>query len=479
MGAHVLASPLCIAAGEASPWESPTNVDPLPIILSLLGRHIAFHRRLVDLTDSVKAALLLSQSIYWTRRGRDVAQNGGWFHKTTEQWTWETGLTPKEQRIARDALKNLALVDERRMGVPPRVHFRLQTEQLGNCLSEWNTAAPRRVNWQDAVMVAKMLGPSVAYHRTLAGIGGGVHAGLMLSRALYRTRLQTTRRHDAWITSAAARWSEEIGLSRREQESARLDLARLGVWEEALRGMPPRLVARIRLDCLLSLLSADAPLIVQDACCDAAPVSGEATNRLVQKGEISMWQSHKQILPFPPSQFCPFRHPSIYTKSTSESVQPQHTLTLTQSQAHAAGVVAEPPDCGGDLTFPDGMLAQECAAARLLLQGSGEQAQALLDELAGRLQANGVRGSPVAYLRGLIYRARSGTFIPELGLPIAAERRKRQLATEQRSAREAEDRRQEALRAKPEYQARVLAERQKLSQLRDDMKQRMGTGKPP
>jgi hypothetical protein len=476
MGAHVVANPLGTAAGEASPWESPTNVDPLPIILSLLGRHIAFHRRLVDLTDSVKAALLLSQSIYWTRRGRDVAQNGGWFHKTTEQWTWETGLTPKEQRIARDALKNLALVDERRMGVPPRVHFRLQTEQLGNCLTDWNADAPRSVNWQDAVMVAKMLGPSVAYHRTLAGIGGGVHAGLMLSRALYRTRLQTTRRHDAWITSAAARWSEEIGLSRREQESARLDLARLGVWEEALRGMPPRLVARIRLDCLLSLLSADAPLIVQDACCDAAPVSGEATNRYVQKGGINMWQSHKQILPFPPSQFCPFRHPSIYTKSTSESVQPQHGAC----QAHAAGALAGGPDRGGgDLIFPDEMRPQESAAARMLLRSSGDQAQALLDELAGRLQANGVRGSPVAYLRGLINRAKAGTFIPELGLPIAAERRKRQLAAHERNAREAEDRRQEALRATPEYQARVLAERQKLSQLRDDMKQRMGTGKPP
>jgi hypothetical protein len=34
------------------------------------GRHIAFHRRLVDLTASVKAALLLSQSIYWTRHGQ-------------------------------------------------------------------------------------------------------------------------------------------------------------------------------------------------------------------------------------------------------------------------------------------------------------------------------------------------------------------------------------------------------------------------
>ena len=49
---------------------------PLSVIWPLLGRHIAFHRRLVDLTSSVKTALLLSQSVYWTRHGRDIAQTG-------------------------------------------------------------------------------------------------------------------------------------------------------------------------------------------------------------------------------------------------------------------------------------------------------------------------------------------------------------------------------------------------------------------
>ena len=276
MGALIAANQLVSAAAEASPWEQSTHAPPLPIIWSLLGRHIAFHRRLVDLTDSVKAALLLSQSIYWTRRGRDIAQSGGWFHKTTEQWAWETGLTHKEQRLARDVLKNLALMDERRMGVPPRVHFRLLMEQLGNRLSDRTAGVPRSVNWQDAAMVAKMLGPSVAYHRTLADIGGGVHAGLMLSRALYRTRLQTARKHDAWISNSAALWCEEIGLSRREQQTARRDLARIGVWRDALRGMPSRLVGRISLDRLLSLLTGDAPAAAQDPCCTAAPVCGEA-----------------------------------------------------------------------------------------------------------------------------------------------------------------------------------------------------------
>jgi len=476
MGAPIAKRQLGAAVSESSLWEQSTHADQLSTIWPLLGRRIAFYRRLVDLTDSVKTALLLSQSIYWTRRGRDIAQTGGWFHKSTEQWTWETGLSPKEQRLARDTLKNLALVDERRMGIPPRVHFRLQMDHLGNCLSDRNVASAGSINWQDAVMVAKVLGPSVAYHRTLADIGGGVHAGLMLSRALYRTRLQVTRRHDAWITNTAARWSEEIGLSRREQETARRDLVRIGVWEEALRGMPPRLVARTRLDCLLSLLNDGAPAVAKDACCTAAPVCGDATSRFAQKGENSMWQPHIQILPFPPSQIGPFRHPSIYTKSTSELVQPQQA----RCEAHTASTLADGLECGGgDLIFPQEMLLQEREAARQLLQGSGDLAQALLDELAGRLHANGVRSSPVAYLRGLIARAKAGTFLPELGLRIASERQQTQKPAEQRHAREAEQRRPEIERATPAYQARVRVEREKLSQLRDDMKQRLATCRPP
>ena len=114
-----------------------------------------------------------------------------------------------------------------------------------------------------------------------------------------------------------------------------------------------------------------------------------------------------------------------------------------------------------------------------MLRDSGEQAQALLDELAARLQATAVRSSPVAYLRGLIARAEAGTFLPERGPRIASERQQIQQAADQRLVHEAEERRHEAERATPAYQARVLAQRERLSQLRDDMKQRLGTGRPP
>ena len=464
------------ASFDPSARESSIRAAQLSVIWSLLGRHIAFHRRLVDLTDNVKAALLLSQSIYWTRRGRDIALNGGWFHKTTEQWSWETGLSPKEQSNARGALKVLALVDERRLGIPARLHFRLNTEQLGSRLAERIAVDPRSADWDDMVMVAEMLGPSVAYHRALAGIAGGVHAGLMLSRALYLTRLQHRRQLDAWVCNSAARWSEEIGLSRREQETARRDLTRAGVWEETLRGIPPSLVARVRQDCLLALLTDGSPANAFGAAREAGQVCVDTAGNVAQKGESSLWHPHIVTSPKQPFLIHPTRHHCVdesatplIEHSTCESVQPQST----SREANAPGLTAD----GGDLIFPDRMLPEECAAARLLLRQSGMQAQVLLDELAGRLQANGVRSSPVAYLRGLINRAAAGSFMPELAPRIASERRQRQKAADQRREREAEERRLEAERATPEYQARTRAQREKISRLLDEMKQRMGPGR--
>ena len=73
-----------------------TALRELALLWPLLGRHIVFHRRLVDITRSVKAALLLSQMIYWTRHGRDIAASDGWFHKTARQWELETALTARE-----------------------------------------------------------------------------------------------------------------------------------------------------------------------------------------------------------------------------------------------------------------------------------------------------------------------------------------------------------------------------------------------
>src|SRR5690606_30511793 len=189
-------------------------------------------------------------------------------------------------------------------------------------------------------------------------------------------------------------------------------------WEECLRGIPPSLVARIRLDCLLTLLTEDVPPARATDLRGVDPERDVGAANDSPKSDSRLWQPRSLATPNPPRQFGPTReHGSpesaalLMNHSTGESLQTHNTGPPPASVA---------VDGGGDLIFPEQMLPDERQAARVLLRPCGNHAQALLDELAGRLQMGGVRSSPVAYLRGLIARAGAGSFVPELGLRVAA-----------------------------------------------------------
>jgi hypothetical protein len=440
----------------------------LATIWPLIGRHIAFHRRLVDVTSSVKAALLLSQVIYWTRHGKDIARTEGWFMKTAEQWAMETGLSEREQATVRGTLRRKEILVERRVGLPARLHFRLDTERLSALLACHIGMSRVRIDWADGAIVGQLLGPALAYHRALMRVGKGVHAGLLLSRALYLTRVQTARQADGWIRRTSLQWTDDLGLSRREQETARRKLMELGVWEEGVLGFPPRLAIRIRLESLLARLVESAPMTVRPWTSAAAPDRDDLATSRAQNVGSSRRDSPDPVPSKPPIQFGRMRqHGSDETAkfleqgSTSVSVQP---LTLSRESEG----LALPP--GGELIFPEQLQPAERDAARVLIEHCGSQGQALLDELAARMYANAVRSTPIAYLRGLVARATAGTFVPEAGLRIAAGRR--------RSVEEELERREHAQAAQrlaeehasPEYRAKIATRREEMRQWLDSQK---------
>lgn len=449
---------------------------PLAVIWPLLGRHIAFHRRLVDVTTNVKAALLLSQSIYWTRHGREIAENAGWFWKTAEQWERETGLSAKEQTTARYLLRHLSLVEERRMGIPARLHFRLSLNTLAARISDEAVLLHGEQAITERAILTQLLGPSLAYHRTLAEVTGGIHAGLMLSRALHLTRQQLKRHMDAWICNSAARWSDEIGLTRREQETARRSLTRIGVWEETLKGIPPSMMARIRLEGLLSLLTAGtAPGLSSEFSVHQAYANG--ADWAAQKGETRLWEHHIHVSPKAPKLFSRNRH-HCFDKSaivlinitTKDLLQPQDA---SQTPLEATGPIG-----GGDLIFPEQLLPDEQVAAARLLRDCQGEAQALLDELAGRLKVRGVRRSPLAYLRALVARYVAGSFVPELGPRIAAQRSQREEEARQRGARAAAEERLAPEQTSPEFQVETQTRRETARREIGGMKRRLLAAQP-
>jgi len=96
---------------------------------------------------------------------------------------------------------------------------------------------------------------------------------------------------------------------------------------------------------------------------------------------------------------------------------------------------------GGDffeLEYPKGLSASEREEARKKLTDLPvELAQQLLDELAGRMAADTIRVSPLAYLRGLIDRAHQGDFTPEVALKVADKRKCRRQTEAAREQSEA------------------------------------------
>ena len=85
--------------------------------------------------------------------------------------------------------------------------------------------------------------------------------------------------------------------------------------------------------------------------------------------------------------------------------------------ATAAVVLSSVESCGGelsDLEYPKSVTAAERGKAGKKLAGlPADRAQQLLDELAARIRAKVIQTTPLAYLRGLITRARAGAFTPE------------------------------------------------------------------
>ena len=109
---------------------------PTPITTELLievfDLPVSFHRCLVPITGGVTAALMLSQAI-WTTQEIDAAANG-WFCRSRDQWTDDTGLSRWEQATARRALRSAGFLEERRIGMPSKLWYRVLPERVWHAL---------------------------------------------------------------------------------------------------------------------------------------------------------------------------------------------------------------------------------------------------------------------------------------------------------------------------------------------------------
>ena len=92
--------------------------------IELFDGIIAFHRSFVKPAGGVKAALFMSQVLYWNNRTSD---KNGWFYKTYEEFEEETGLTRKNQETARRQLVeiNWLVTKIKSVNNRPIAHFQI------------------------------------------------------------------------------------------------------------------------------------------------------------------------------------------------------------------------------------------------------------------------------------------------------------------------------------------------------------------
>ena len=110
---------------------APTGITH-ELLLEVFDLPVTFHRCLVPITGGVTAALMLSQAI-WTAQTIE-GDSDGWFSKSRDQWTEETGLSRWEQETARRALRTAGFLEERRIGVPAKLWFRVRPEAVWRAL---------------------------------------------------------------------------------------------------------------------------------------------------------------------------------------------------------------------------------------------------------------------------------------------------------------------------------------------------------
>ena len=110
---------------------APTGITH-ELLLEVFDLPVTFHRCLVPITGGVTAALMLSQAI-WTAQTIE-GDSDRWFSKSRDQWTEETGLSRWEQETARRALRAAGFLEERRIGVPAKLWFRVRPEAVWRAL---------------------------------------------------------------------------------------------------------------------------------------------------------------------------------------------------------------------------------------------------------------------------------------------------------------------------------------------------------
>lgn len=105
------------------------------VLKEILGKKaVAFYPVFAKALSSIPAAVMLSQGYFWqeTAKYKELVEIDGelFFTATADEWFEETAVTLEQQMKARDILKKSGIWIEDKCGIPARLYYRIDFEQL-------------------------------------------------------------------------------------------------------------------------------------------------------------------------------------------------------------------------------------------------------------------------------------------------------------------------------------------------------------
>ena len=103
-------------------------------LAAILGSPIAYYAVFAKALGCVEAGVFTSQMFYWYGKGHDPE---GWIYKTQDDIANETGLTRRNQEMARRKMREAGVLEEDKRGVPAKLYYRLNMERLVEVVQEY------------------------------------------------------------------------------------------------------------------------------------------------------------------------------------------------------------------------------------------------------------------------------------------------------------------------------------------------------
>ena len=110
--------------------------------LKAIGKPINYWPMFCKAFGDSKTGIFLSNFLYWEGKQQDP---DGWIYKSQKEILEETGLERSGQEYARTKLKKLSCLEEKRAGVPARLYYSFNWEEVDKVVTAYINDNPIRV----------------------------------------------------------------------------------------------------------------------------------------------------------------------------------------------------------------------------------------------------------------------------------------------------------------------------------------------